>query len=189
MKIKNPKFNVFIFYGTFAVGKYTVAKEFHKKTGYKFFHNHHTYNIARELFERGTLSIDRLCENLRLDIFKEIAKAKINTVSTHAYSSDFISKTGLSDIDYVKKVESIIEKEGGICYFIHLKADSKIILKRLVNSGRAKMNKLTNPDIMKKVLKERDFLTSAPVKYNIEIDNTNLTPKQVVKKLLDMNLI
>lgn len=86
-----------IFYGAFAVGKYTVAREFHKQTNYKFFHNHLSYNVARELFERDNIHIDRLVERIRLSVVREIAEAKIDVVMTHAYSTSYVSRTGLSD--------------------------------------------------------------------------------------------
>lgn len=189
MKIKTtkPKFIVVIFYGGFAVGKYTVAKEFQKQTGYAFTHNHHSYDIAIELFQRGTIHIDHLCEQLRLDIFKEITKAKLNVVATHAYSADFISKTGLSDPAYVKIVQKMIEKEGGKAYFIHLTADKAALLKRVSGNSRKKFKKLVDQKIMKDILKEdKDWITAAPVRHNIEIDNTNLSPKQVVKKVREL---
>lgn len=180
---KISKFNVVIFYGPFAVGKYTVAHEFHKQTNYKFFHNHHTYDIAKELFERGTVSIDRLCEKLRLDIFTEVATVGINTVSTHAYASNFVSKTGLSDPLYMKKIEKMITQKGGRALFVHLVATDKVLIERVVGNSRKKFNKLKDPIVMKKILKDKKDIwnISAPVKYNLQIDTTTMTPKQVVK--------
>lgn len=186
-KVKKSKFNVVIFYGPFAVGKYTVAKEFQKQTKYKFFHNHHTYNLGRELFERDTINLNRLVERLRLDIFEEIAKGHLNTVTTHAYSADYVSITGLTDPAFVKKIQSFIEKEGGRAYFVHLRASDKVLLERVSSKSRKKMNKLADAKIMKKILKEnKDWATQAPVKFNIEIDNTSLSPKQVVKKVREL---
>jgi len=184
---KKPLFNVVIFYGAFAVGKYTVAKEFQKQTKYKLFHNHHTYDLARDLFERDTIELNRLVERLRLDVFEEIAKGHLNTVATHAYSADYISMTGLTDPAFVKKIQSFVEKNGGKAYFIHLTADHKSLMKRVSGKSRKKFKKLTDPKIMREVLKEeKDWSTSAPVKNNIEIDNTNLSPKQVVKKVREL---
>jgi shikimate kinase len=189
-KIKKSKFNVVIFYGPFAVGKYTVAKEFQKQTGYKLFHNHHTYDIAIDLFERDTMEINRLVERLRLDIFEEIAKGHLNTVATHGYSANYVSITGLTDPQFVKKVQSFVEKEGGKAYFVHLQADPSALLKRVSGKSRGKFRKLLDPKIMQKILKEgNDWSTPAPVKNNIEIDNTKLSPKQVVKKVRELTKI
>lgn len=190
VKAKKPLFNVIVFYGTFAVGKYTVAKEFQKQTGYKLFHNHHTYDLARELFDRETMGLNRLVEKLRLDVFEEIAKSKVNVVATHAYSANYKSITGLTDKAFVKRVELLIERNGGKVYFIHLTAEPKELLKRVSSKSRGKFKKLRDPKIMKIILKsKKDLKTPAPVKNNIEIDNTNLSPKQVVKEVRELTKI
>ena len=184
---KNKKFSVVFFYGTFAVGKYTVAKEFHVQTGYKFFHNHHAFDLARSLFERGTVNISRLYENLNFTVFKEIADAKIDTVTTHAFSAKYVSSTGLTDPGYMKKIESIVERAGGTVYFIHLKAEQSVLLKRVVANSRKNFLKLKDPQILKGILenKEKDWVTSAPVKNNLVIDNTKLSPKKVVDIVIE----
>lgn len=185
---KKPKFKIIIFYGPFAVGKYTVAKEFQEKTGYKLFHNHHTYDIARELFDRGTLHIDRLTEKLRFDIIEEIAKAKINVVMTHAYSTGYVSKTGISDPAYMKRIENIIKKAGGESCFVHLMADSGVLLKRVSGNSRNKFKKLKDVEVMKNLLKSKeenkDWVTPAPVKNNLEINNSKLSPKKVADMVI-----
>ena len=184
-KNNKPKFKVVMFYGPFAVGKYTVANEFQKQTGYKFFHNHNTYDLVRQLFERSTFNLSHLIEAICFAIFKEIAQSNINVVTTHAYSSGYVSKTGQTDPDYMKKVESIIEKAGGIMYFVHLTAPSKILLERVTGNSRKKFGKLKDPKKLKEVIKEKvgtsHWIDPAPVKNNIEINNSNLSPKQVVK--------
>jgi len=187
LKVKKPKFNVIIFYGGVAVGKYTIAQEFAKQTGYKLFHNHHTYDMARELFERDTIELNRLVERLRLDVFEEISKGHLNTVATHTYSADYVSLTGLTDSTFVKKVESVIKKEGGSAFFVHLQAQPHALLKRVGGRSRTKFKKLLDPKIMKKLIADRkDWITPAPVRNNIEIDNTNLSPKEVVKRVREL---
>ena len=188
MKTKNkkPKFTVVVFYGFIAAGKYTTAKEFHKQSGYKFFHNHNTIDIAREVFDRNSESFDRLITTLRLEVFKEIARAKVNVVTTHTYAHNYISDQGLSDPAYMKKIQSIIEKGGGCVYFVHLSALENVLMERVVNNSRRKLVKLVDRKIMKEKLAKYDIQTTAPVRNNIEIDNTKLSPKQVVKKVLEI---
>jgi len=184
-KLQNnkPLFNVVIIYGGVAVGKFTVANELYKLLKYKFFHNHHTHDIARQLFERGDIFSSRIIENTRFQIFKEISKAKINVVTTHTYSSNFVSQTGLTDPMYMKKIESIIKKAGGQACFVHLIADEKEVLKRVVGESRKNYMKLRDKNIMKKILKEKVWGTIAPVKNNLQIDNTNLSPKIVAQMI------
>lgn len=185
--VDKPLFNVVVFYGTFAVGKYTVAKEFQKQTGYKFFHNHQIFDIAISLFERKTIHLSRLYENLNFTILKEVASAKINMVTTHPFSAKYVSRTGLSDPNYMKKIESIVKKAGGVAYFVHLKADTNILLKRVKGNSRKKFLKLKDPKILETLLKDetKDWVTSAPVKNNLQINNTKLSPRKVAKIVIE----
>jgi len=183
-KNKKHDFNVVIIYGTVAVGKFTVANELQKIIKYKFFHNHHTHDLARLLFKRESVHLSRLIENTRLLIFKEIADAKINVVTTHAYSPTFISSTKLTDPMYMKKIEAIIKKNGGRACFVHLVADNKEILKRVLGESRKNSRKLKDKKIMKEILKENIWKIPAPVKNNIQIDNTDLSPRKVVKIII-----
>lgn len=179
-----PLFNVVIIYGTVAVGKFTVANKLHKLINYKFFHNHHTHDLARQLFERGSLHGGRIIENTRFFIFREIAEAKINVVTTHTYSSDFISKTGLIDPVYMKKIESIIKKGGGRTCFVHLISDDKEILKRVLGESRKNYRKLRDRKILKEYLNKNNWKTAAPVKNNLQIDNTHFSPKKVSEMII-----
>ncbi len=181
-KSSNKKFTVVVFYGAPAVGKFTVAKELHKQTGYKFFHNHHVYDLAHSLFDRETLNISRLYENIYFTTIKEIADAKLNAVTTHAFSAKYVSRTGLTDQEYMKKIQKIVEKAGGTTIFIHLKTSEGVLLKRVVGNSRKKFLKLKDPEILKDILhdKNKDWENTAKVKNNIVIDNTKLSPKKVV---------
>lgn len=179
-----PIFNVVIIYGTVAVGKFTVANELHGLINYKFFHNHHTHDLVRQLFERNTIHLHRVLENITAFLFKEIVKAKINVVTTHCYSSDFVSRTGLTDPKFMKKVESIIERNGGRACFIHLIADDKEILKRVLGESRKNYRKLRDRKILKEYLNKNNWKTIAPVKNNIQIDNSHLSPKKVCEIII-----
>jgi len=181
---KKALFNVVVIYGTVAVGKFTVANELHKLINYKFFHNHHIHDLIKQLFERDTLHLHRLFENINLFLLKEIAEAKINVVTTHTYSSNFISKTGLTDPVYMKKIESIVEKNGGKAYFVHLIAGKKEILKRVSGKSRKNYRKLRDKKILKEFLDKNDWKTIAPVKNNLQIDNTHLFPKKVANLII-----
>ena len=184
-KSSNKKpFNVIIIYGTPAVGKFTVANQLHKLVDYKFFHNHHTHDLARQLFERGSLYGDKIIENTRLLIFGEIAEARINVVTTHTYSPDFISQTGTTDPKYMQKIASIIQRKGGIACFVHLVADEREILKRVSGKSRQNHFKLKDKKVMKGILRKKIWRIDAPVKNNIQIDNTYLSPKKVSNMII-----
>ncbi len=177
-------FNVVVIYGTVAVGKFTVANELHKLINYKFFHNHHTHDLARQLFEMGDIHLDKMIHHIRFLVFREIAEAKINVVTTHTYSSNYVSKTGITDPMYMKKIESIVERNGGRACFVHLVADEKEILKRVLGESRKNYRKLRDKKILKEYLNKNNWKTIALVKNNLQIDNTNLSAKKVAQIII-----
>jgi shikimate kinase len=183
-KNKKSAFNFVIIYGTVAVGKFTVAEKLQKLTGYKFFHNHHTHDLARQLFERGSPHSSRIIEKIRIILFKEISKAKVDVITTHTYSPDFVSSTGLTDPKFMKKIESIINVKGGNAFFVHLVADKKEILKRVTGESRNNFKKLKDVNTMKEILDKGLWKISAPIKNNFTIDNTKLSSKKVAEMII-----
>jgi len=185
-KLSNKKkFKVIVIYGAPAVGKFTVAKELKKLIDFKVFHNHSVKDFAWGFFERGTHPANILVEEIPFLLFKQIANNHLNTILTNTHSANFVSSTGLTNVGFYKKIEKIIKKQGGSMLYVQLTADPRIILKRVVHPERKKYKKLTDIKIMKKVLREKDWITPAKLKNQIIIDNTNLSPKkvaQIIKK-------
>ncbi len=174
-----------IIYGAVAVGKLTIGTLLAKKLKYKLTHNHLINDLVWSIFERGTPESAPLIEKLRYDFYEKAIKSGKNIVITHAYAHDYISKTGLSDPQYLKTLEKKLEKSGAKVLFVHLRADNKILLKRVTSESRKNYKKLTNTKSLKELLTLRDFTTSAPVKNNLVIDNTNLEPKKVVQMIIN----
>jgi len=71
-------------------------------------------------------------------------------------------------------------KNGGIFCGVQLMCSEDVLLKRIVEKSRNKHGKLKNVKIMKKLLKQYNHITPAPIKNNLVIDNTNLSPEKVV---------
>jgi len=181
-KNKNPV--VIFIYGPIAVGKLTVAKILSKKIGYKLTHNHALNDLVGELFDFGTHANNAMKERLRYDLLENAVKAKINFITTHCYSHDFVSTTGLSDPKYVQILEKKLTKFGAIFYPIHLKADNKELLRRVSLNSRKEFRKLTNKKIMREHLLNKDWQTSPKLKNNLVIDNTNISPGKVSEMII-----
>lgn len=181
--------NVIFIYGPIAVGKLTVAKILSEKLGYKLSHNHLINDLAWSIYERDTLEGNRFIEELRYRFFEEVAKAHANMVTTHAYAHNFVSITGLSDPEYMKWLESTFKKYNTNAYFVHLKANKNKLLDRVSGHSRKGFKKLIDKEIMTNILDSKDFETSAPVRNNIIIDNTELTPEETANAILkNLNL-
>lgn len=183
-KLAQKKPTVIFIYGPIAVGKLTVAKILSKKLGYKLSHNHALNDFVDELFARSTFPSSRMKERLRYELMESAVKAKINFITTHAYSQNYVSDTGLSDPKYLENLEKKMKKCGANFYPIHLKASDKELLRRVSMNSRKNFKKLRNKKIMQQWIKNSDFKTSPKLKNNFVIDNTNLSPKKVSEMII-----
>ncbi len=183
IKKNNP--TVIILYGAMAVGKLTVGKELAKQLKYKLTHNHLINDLVSSVFDRDTFELNSLVEKLRYEFYESAVKYGHNIIITHCYSHSYVSPTGLSDPDYMKNLENKLVKSGAKVLFVHLQADAESLLTRVKNASRREHKKLTNVSVMKVLINEKDFKTSAPVKNNLVIDNTKLSPKKVVQIIVD----
>ena len=108
--MKKP--TVVILYGPIAVGKFTIGKLLAEKTGYKLTHNHLINDLIESIFERGSETESRLKEKYRFEFYNDLANENVDCIITHAFSYNFVSKTGLSDPEYLEKLNNIFEDKG-----------------------------------------------------------------------------
>ncbi len=181
---KNKKSVIIFIYGPIAVGKLTVAKILSEKLGYKLSHNHHINDFIKEVFGGSNYLSDRMKDRLRYYFLENVVEAKINLVVTHCYDHNFISRTGLSDPKYVETLAKKLTNLGAKFYPVHLKANSKELLKRVGMASRKKFYKLVDKEVMRQILPRKDYNTSPKLKNNFIIDNTNLPPKKAVEMII-----
>lgn len=179
------KSKVVIIYGPMGVGKLTIGKLLSEKTGYKLSHNHLINDLLYSLFERDTLEINELAEDIRSMLYEKAVRSGKNFIITHAYSHDYVSLTGQTDPEYLKNLEDKLSEAGGDLYFIHLKADDDILLHRVSQESRKEFRKLTDSKIMKELLESKDFTTSADLQNQLIIDTSNLNPEETVQQILE----
>lgn len=183
MNKKKP--TVIILYGPMAVGKLTVAQKLSKKLKMKLSHNHTLNDFVDTIFERDELERYKYIEKLRYQFYEEAVKSGHSFILTHCFSYNFVNPaTGVSDPKYLKNLETKLTKAGARVCFVHLKADDSELMRRVSMESRKLHRKLIQKSIMKKCLKEEDWQTSAPVKNNVVINNTNLSPQKVVAMII-----
>lgn len=176
--------NLIFLYGPPASGKFTVAKELAKITGYKNFHNHLTIDVAVSVFPFGTQMFSDFVEKIRLDIIK--AAAKNNTkgmLFTFVYGVETLA--GGHDDVFIKKIIRIVEKYHGKVLFVKLKCEQKELLKRIKHPSRKLFKKLSKANVLKSIMKTYDIDAVIPFRKSLIIDTTNLSPKksaQIIKR-------
>ena len=82
----------------------------------------------------------------------EAAKEGISFVTTQAYSYDYVSPTGLSDPEYLLKLERSLQNAGAEVHFVYLQASDEEIMERVTGESRKEHGKLTNEIVMRQIL-------------------------------------
>lgn len=176
-----------LIFGPQAVGKMTVGQELAKITELKLFHNHMTIDLVSHFFDYSTKEGKRLVNLFRQEIFEEVSSSHLNgLIFTYVWAFDF-----QSDWDYVKQVAKIFESKGGIVYYVELEAALEERLERNKSS-----NRLEHKPSKRNLERSENDLLNAIEEYRlnslddeiqsqnyIKIDNTNLSAKEVAKKV------
>ena len=167
---------VFI-YGPPATGKLTVANELAKITNYKIFHNHLTVDLLGSVLKFGTKTFFDLSDRFRMELFEAAAKEKVEgVIFTFCYAYP-------EDNKFVKEVKKKVEKYGGEVDFVHIYCKKCELRNRVKKASRKNFGKIKSIKKLNKALKKWDFLTSIPFVKSLQIDNSNISAKQVAKKI------
>ena len=164
-------------YGPPASGKLTIAKELSKETNFKLFHNHLSVDLLKNIFEFGSPEYRELIYEIRLKVIERAIKNNIDLIFTYFY-------TFPEDNSFIDLLLKTIEPYGVTPFFVQLRCSQDVLLKRVESSDRGNFQKLQDKSILKELLVKYDCATPIPFVKNISIDNTHLSPEQVVKQIL-----
>jgi shikimate kinase len=166
-----------IIYGPEATGKLTIAKVLARETGFRLFHNHVSIDVARTLFEFGSEELSQLTWDVRMLVFEYAARSNIpGLIFTWAYSHpDFLP--------YLNRVRTMIKRyQGEICYvFVSCSVDE--LKRRVLQPDRSMLGKISSVDDLERQLHKKNHQV-IPDTDTLVIDNTDLSPEQVVRKIM-----
>ena len=166
-------------YGPPATWKLTVANELSNLTNLKVFHNHLTVDLIKPFLGFGSKDFFELSTNIRLQIFEAAAKMNIpGLIFTSCYSYP-------QDNGMVKKMINRVTKYWWDIYFIHLYADIDELKRRVKEDSRKNYGKVKTEEWLQNSLEKWNMFTPIPFVESLEINNTNLSPKEVAKKIKD----
>lgn len=171
-------------YGPPAAGKKTIAEKLSEITGIPLFHNHMTVNISSSIFTFGTSNYFRLVDFIRMNTIMECQRIGLKAlIFTNAYTPEKNGK-------FVKELKEKIAKRHGIISFVKLDCSREALLSRVANSDRLNQGKITDPDLLEKILSKDDFLTRIPYTPHYEYNNNNETPSSIAQQIiLDLDLV
>lgn len=161
-------------YGPPAAGKYTVAKELARLTGYRLFHNHAVLDTVLHFFDWDTQPFNELLEKLRYDIISACAADKNikGLIFTFCYAPP-------DDDPFIRKILSIMKKYGGKAHFVMLQCSREKLFRRMRQPSRKKFAKVKTAKNLKKMLSDFEFFTPIAFTKNLIIDNTKISARKV----------
>ena len=163
-----------VIYGTPAAGKFTVAKELSKITGFKLLHNHLTFDLVRSVLEKEDDFFWRQIRILRLEMIRIASEKNVDVIMTTCYAGEVSDKFIIPLIEEAKKLKIKT-------YFVQLYCDKKELMKRVKSGSRKQFRKLRSVKGLKKNLEKFGHDVSIPHVKSLRIDNTSLHPKKAAK--------
>lgn len=171
--------------GPQAVGKMTVGQALAKEIDYTLFHNHMTIELALALFKYDKNIWKEMNKKFRDMIFEEFGKSSPKgMIFTYCFEfGDYFESEYKTVTEWMKNFENI--------YVVELEANVEERLKRngtenrLNNKPSKRDLEFSNRDLLKSYEKEKlnsdKGVGEKLFKNYLRIDNTNLSPEEVVK--------
>lgn len=169
---------VFI-YGPPASGKLTIAEKLSELTGIPLFHNHLTRDMVKDIYGDSLGEHYDLVDQIRSDVFDYCSRHDTDLIFTYVY-------TGAEDDANVKRYTEIIENNNGKVVFVELTASKEDLINRVDNESRAKFKKLTDRDIMRKIVEDLDNYSIPYVeafKVNTSVHDSGTVAKLIASEL------
>jgi hypothetical protein len=171
--------NLVVLYGAPAVGKLTVAKELARLTGLKVLHNHLTIDVARAIFEFGSPPFTRLLSKLRLAVVEEAAAENIDLVATISYHHSASTQA------HAMASFAAVQAFGARLCFVRLICSREELERRVTAADRLQMGKLASVEALRQFMQDKDFDSGYPAPDTLRIDNTDVLPEEVARRISD----
>lgn len=162
-----------VIYGAPGVGKLTTAKALAALTGFRIFHNHLSFDLAKAVFDFPTPPFLRLVETVRLATFEAAVREKVpGLIFTFGYASP-------EDDTFVQKIIEVVERHGGELAFVRLYCDTGTNEERVLGDERQRFGKITSIESLRGAVRRWNFAASIPFRESLDIDNSGLEPDVV----------
>jgi shikimate kinase len=163
-------------YGPPGVGKLTVAKELARLTGYRLFDNHASIDVIRRVFDFSDEPFWPLVRRLRFDVLQEAVRHDVSLISTGAYAYG-------KDTETFEKALGIVEGRGGRACLVHLICSMAVLEERVQSEGR--VNKMNLLETARADMAMNDYFTPMPGRDSLCIDNTDMAPAEVARRIVE----
>ena len=163
-------------YGAPACGKLTVGREVATRTGYALFHNHLIVDALLAVFPFGSEEFVRLRETFWVETIRAAATSNRSLIFTFCPEPTV-------DPHLPKKLQAVVQEEGGTVTFIRLDVSEEEQERRLVSSSRGG-GKLRDMELFQS-LKE-DFRAALAVMPapDLSMDTTDLSAAEAADQIV-----
>lgn len=187
--------SLIVIIGAQAVGKMTVGKELEKRINGKLLFNHQTIDLYANFLGYNEFTF-HLSDMTRKELFKAFVKNKGNNETETIIFTVLIDFNQTDDVDFLHDISNIFLDENEDVYFIELDADLKERLVRNVHEKRleAKPSKRDiefstselkySADNQRLETFDNELASLFPNIQSLKINNTNLSPTEVVDKII-----
>ncbi len=164
-----------VLYGPPGVGKLTVGSVLSALTGFRLFHNHLTVDLVTSVFLPNTDGWNRLARRVRLAVFEEAARERVDLILTRAPRD-----AGPSEVDRVRTMTEPIRAAGGAVVFVQLTCAREVLLQRVREEPRQRQGKLTNPNVL---IEMYDLGARLPCEPHLRVDTTHMAPAEAAARI------
>ena len=155
-------------HGAPAVGKLSVARELHKLTGFRLFHNHLTVDLVSSVFPFGSEPFVLLREQVWLAVFSEAAKNDISVIFTFNPENTVRER-------FIDDTVRVVESTGGQVRFVELTCSQSELEGRIENPSRKEFGKLGSIE-QYRALKEAGAFSFRELPTGLSLDTTHSSP-------------
>jgi hypothetical protein len=166
-----------VIYGAPAVGKLTTARALAALTGFKLFHNHLTFDLARAMFDFPSAPFTEFSEKVRLLAFESAARARVpGMIFTFVYAAP-------DDDAFVKSMAEAVERQGGSVAFVRLVCGPEAHEQRVAAPERTSFGKITSVAGLREALRRWNLSEKIALRDSLEIDNSLLHAQLAARRI------
>ena len=165
-------------YGPPAAGKYTLALEIARRTGFKLFHNHLTIDCVLPVFEFGSPPFWRLVHSIREGVIAEAARTETSMVFTTVYNHPE------SQPQTLRRFAAAEENGGRVC-LVHLLCSKSLLEERVLAPHRGDMGKIATVEQLRTVMAANDVVSPIPGRESLRIDSSALSPTEAAALVIE----
>jgi hypothetical protein len=166
-----------IIYGPPGAGKLTVARVLAERYDMRLLDNHLSVDPALRLFDFGTPEFAVLVERIRVLLLRSAARAGLDVVSTFVYAH-------VVDDDHLASLIAASADAGAHVTLVQLAPSTEALEVRVQAGSRVGTTKITDPDLLRRLLFEFDLRTPAH-SDDLVIDNSTLPAEEAAELIAD----